>query len=226
MEITLGAVESAYRRRDDELGDPRFVPFSLRNFLSAGRPASKTSARRSRTKNADTTYFAVTDGEGNILSCIQSLFHHFGSRVFASRAGFFFNNRGSSFRFDGPNRLEPRKRPLHTLSSLLIEEDGEPRIAMGCSGGELRPQQHALLTTNMLDYSMTLEEAINFPRFLWEGGSDLIVERGYKGLSGLKYRTKEFGVSGRTGVAQGARIFEGEKHAVCDVRGEGEASGV
>ncbi len=227
IRVTLEAVEEAYRRRDEELGDPRFATFDLTRFLSVKDSPKRTRANApGGRKDADTTYFALSDREGNVLSCIQSLFHHFGSGVFVSRGGFFLNNRGSAFRYAGPNKLEPRKRPLHTLSSLLIEEGGEPRIAMGCSGGELRPQQHALLVTNMLDYSMGLEEAINFPRFLWRGGTDLIVESGYQGVSTQGYRWKRYGVSSRTGVAQGVRLVEPGKEGVCDTRGEGVPLGI
>jgi gamma-glutamyltranspeptidase/glutathione hydrolase len=97
---------------------------------------------------------------------------------------------------------------------------------MGCSGGELRPQQHALLVTNMLDYRMGLAEAVNYPRFLWRGGTDLIVESGYQDIPDLTYRTKRFEVSGRTGVAQGVRVINGSREGVCDVRGEGVPLGI
>jgi gamma-glutamyltranspeptidase/glutathione hydrolase len=105
----------------------------------------------------------IADKEGNILSCIQSLFYNFGSKYFLPELGFFLNNRGSGFRMNGPNKVEPRKRPLHTLSALIVACEGRPEIALGCSGGALRPQQHALFLTNMFDYSMTMEQSISFP---------------------------------------------------------------
>jgi gamma-glutamyltranspeptidase / glutathione hydrolase len=170
---------------------------------------------------ADTTYFSVADGEGNILSCIQSVFHNFGSRVFVEKGGFFMSNRASAFEMDGPNKIEPRKRPLHTLSALILSRDGVPFIAAGASGGAYRPQQHALLATNIIDYKMELEEAIDFPRFLWDGWQGVRVERGYKGLDELQMRHKVIGYPGETGVAQGVHVMEESVKGACDVRGEG-----
>ena len=105
------ATRVALSAKDESLGDPRFVPFDLQSFLQSRlRPSSSPVAE------GDTTYFAVADGEGNLLSCIQSLFHPFGSKIYLRRSGFFLNNRASAFRLEGPNRLAPRKRPVHTLS--------------------------------------------------------------------------------------------------------------
>lgn len=218
---TVEVAKAAYAARDRELGDPRFVPFSLERFLSSGR-APGTQKRIDR---ADTTYFAVADEEGNLLSCIQSIFHVFGSRVFLDGCGFFLNNRGSAFSMAGPNRVEPRKRPLHTLSSLILLGEGGPTVATGCSGGEYRPQQHALLVTNLVDYSMGLEEAIDFPRFLWDGRDTVRIEGGYNGLDALPMRYDLLRYPGPTGVAQGIELTEGGVKGVCDLRGEGLPSG-
>lgn len=217
IRATVEAAKIAYSIRDRELGDPRFVPFGLEHFL-ASRPSV---GNQRRIDEADTTYFAAADREGNVLSCIQSIFHHFGSRVFVGDCGFFLNNRGSAFALEGPNSLEPRKRPLHTLSSLLLFRDGRPEVATGCSGGEYRPQQHALLVTNLVDYSMSLEEAIDFPRFLWDGGDEVKVEEGFSDLGDLGMKHRILGYPGPTGVAQGVQLMDGCVKGVCDVRGEG-----
>lgn len=218
---TVGAAKEAYAARDRMLGDPRFVGFDLEDFLGSRGAAG---AQR-RIDEADTTYFAVADREGNLLSCIQSLFHHFGSRVFLEDCGFFLNNRGSAFAMAGPNKLEPRKRPLHTLSSLILFRDGRPTFAAGCSGGEYRPQQHALLVTNLVDHAMSLERAIDFPRFLWDGQAGLRVEEGYSGLEGLGAKHEVVAYPGPTGVTQGVELMEGCLKGVCDVRGEGLPAG-
>ena len=217
VRATVEASKSAYAARDAKLGDPRFVPFSLDEFLKSGVGVGT----QKRIDLADTTYFAVADREGNLLSCIQSIFHHFGSKVFLDDCGFFLNNRGSAFVMDGPNKLEPRKRPLHTLSSLILVKDGRPAFAAGCSGGEYRPQQHALLVTNIVDYSMDLQQAIDFPRFLWDGRADVAVEEGFSGLDKLGMRHGVIGYPGATGVAQGVEVMEECVKGVCDLRGEG-----
>lgn len=221
ISATLEAAMRAYVKRDALLGDPRFVKFELNDFLSGPDIQRRGATSKVRIRRADTTYFAVSDKEGNLLSCIQSLFHHFGSRVYVEQGGFFLNNRASAFGFSGPNRLEPRKRPLHTLSTLLIERERRPMIALGCSGGDFRPQQHVLFVTNILDYSMSLEEAIGFPRFLWEGGRDITIEEGYEGLEKIRLTKTVLAYPGRTGVAQGVEELQGAKKAVCDLRGDG-----
>ncbi len=221
IKATVAAAKTAYAARDRSIGDPRFSPFNLGDFLGEGKAAGHSR----RIEPADTTYFAVADEEGNLLSCIQSIFYHFGSRVFLDDCGFFLNNRASGFTMEGPNRVEPRKRPLHTLSSLILLKDGAPRFATGCSGGEYRPQQHALLVTNLVDHSMGLEQAIDYPRFLWDGQSSVSIERGYIGLERLDMDHSEIAYPGATGVAQGIEVTGGGLKGVCDMRGEGLPAG-
>jgi len=222
IELTLKAAQAAYSKRDKMLGDPRFAKIDLDEFLEVEGETRPLIEREQRVLgDADTTYFAVADEEGNLVSAIQSLFHSFGSRVFVKECGVFLNNRGSAFRLTGPNELAPRKRPLHTLSALLLGKGEEPTIALGSSGGELRPQQHALFTTNIVDYSMELEAAIDFPRFLWQGGNTLDIERGYMGLRNLPFDVHQIPYPGKTGVAQGVQRLKGSVKAVCDVRGDG-----
>ncbi|MDA4128586.1 MAG: gamma-glutamyltransferase family protein [Thaumarchaeota archaeon] len=226
VELTLRAVIPSYQKRDRMLGDPRFLKIDLDRFLAPavgenipGAPVQFTLDR------ADTTFFAVADQEGNVVSAIQSLFHHFGSRVFVEPCGLFLNNRGAAFAMQGPNKLEPRKRPLHTLSALLVERESSV-IGLGSSGGDLRPQQHALFLTNLLDYSMSLEETIDFPRFLWRGGKSLLIEQGYRGLRGISFQPEEVAHPGKTGVAQGVEVAGNVRKGVCDVRGDGEPAGI
>ncbi len=220
IKVMVEAAKVAYAARDRELGDPRFSGFDLDRFL---RSAPAGGVQR-RIDKADTTYFAVADRDGNVLSCIQSVFHNFGSRVYVEKGGFFLNNRGSGFRTEGPNRLEPRKRPLHTLSVLMLSRSGRPFAAMGASGGEYRPQQHALLTTNVIDYGMRVDEAIDFPRFLWDG-QKVDVEEGYRGVSKLQLPTGPLRYPGPTGVAQGVEVMSEALKGVCDIRGEGLPAG-
>lgn len=217
---TLDAVKEAYSRRDTVLGDPRFVKFDLDDFLSRGSDPDRLTEVPVRAIGGDTTYFATIDKEGNMVSGIQSLFHHFGSKVFIEGCGFFLNNRGSGFKLDGPNKIEPRKRPLHTLSALLVAREGDVKMALGASGGEYRPQQHALFVTNLVDYKMSLEEALAYPRFLWDGNK-VMVEDGYTNVGHLNH-VENIPYPGRTGVAQGVEAMEnGVRKAVCDIRGEG-----
>ncbi len=222
VHLTLRAAVAAYRRRDSALGDPRFVDFDDEEFFDVKqRMEGELGLEEYALGKADTTSFAIADEEGNLVSAIQSLFSHFGSRLFVEKAGILLNNRGGAFKTKGPNKLEPRKRPLHTLSALLLGPEEQPNIALGCSGGELRPQQHALFATNLLDYSMTLEKSIDYPRFLWGSGRAVTVERGYSAPRNTPFDFHFVPFPGRTGVAQGVQVLPDGRKAVCDLRGDG-----
>ena len=218
IQQTMTAVIPAYARRDEMLGDPRFSPFDLATFLQL---PSATPARTQRVNPGDTTAFSIADSEGNLASCIQSLFNQFGSRVFVPECGIMMNNRGAGFSVSGPNKVEPRKRPLNTLSSMILERGGRPLVAAGTSGGEYRPLQHTLFVTNAVDYAMGLEQNVGHQRFLWGGGRSLLVEAGYKLPSGKDFEVQTVPMPGPTGVCQAVEVSDRFRTAVCDPRGDG-----
>ena len=220
---TMKAAILAYSRRDRMLGDPRFSDIDIEAFLST---AGNSPATGGIIWNGDTTAFSIVDSEGNMVAGIQSLFLLFGSRVFVPDCGLFLNSRASGFSTRGPNRVEPRKRPLHTLSSMILERDGSPYLAIGCSGGDYRPLQHALFATNSVDYSMGAEEIVAHPRFLWGGGKKLIVEDGYELPKEGPYTLRKLPRYGRTGVCQAVELSGRRLVAVCDVRGDGMPAGL
>ena len=222
IEATMEAALTAYARRDEMLGDPRFGKIDIDKFMDT-RPRS--GVRQARVNTGDTTAFSVADSEGNLVSGIQSLFHHFGSRVFVPECGMFLNSRGSAFSMTGPNKVEPRKRPLHTLSSMLLERDGRPYLAIGTSGGDYRPLQHTLFVTNAVDYAMPLEEVVGHPRFLWGGGKSLLVEDGYEREGVPGFDIQWFPMPGKTGVCQAVEVSGRFRKAVCDARGDGIPAG-
>ncbi len=222
IERTMRAVLPAYARRDKMLGDPRFGRIDLESFLDVRGPAARTP---DTIRSGDTTSFAIADADGNIVSGIQSLFHHFGSRVFVPECGIAINDRGAGFSLSGPNMVEPRKRPLHTLSSLILERNGRPYLAIGASGADYRPTQHALFVTNSVDYNMPAEQSVAHPRFLWGGGRTLLVEQGYELPAGNAFDVQSLPMPGRTGVCQAVEIADGYRKAVCDIRGDGIPAG-
>lgn len=222
IEHTVKAALFAYARRDEMLGDPRFGSIDMSAFFATeGSPP----APNSRVRYGDTTAFSIADSEGNLVSVVQSLFHHFGSRVFVPECGIALNNRASAFVTSGPNRAEPRKRPLHTLSSLILERGGRPYLAIGASGGDYRPLQHALFVTNSVDYSMPAEDNVAHQRFLWTGQRNLIVEKGYELPQDGSYAVESLPMPGRTGVSQAVEVGDHYRKAVCDVRGDGTPAG-
>lgn len=214
--------KAIYAYRDEKLGDPRFIDINLEDFISKENLTrvfkEYRGFKQGKLVSGDTTYFSIVDKEGNFVSAIQSLFYNFGSGLIVPGYGFPLNNRASYFKFKGPNKYEPRKRPLHTLSSVLLEENGEIISALGTSGGDFRPQIHALLITNMLDYNMELWEAIEAKRFIWDG-EKIILESGIETPDGYEIKIEKY--PGRMGVSQGI-IKKGKSFfGVCDIRGDG-----
>ncbi|TRM87227.1 gamma-glutamyltransferase, partial [Sulfolobus sp. E3] len=147
----------AYEDRNKYVADPRFASVPVEKLLSESYISNKLSEYGIEVKvssHGDTTFFTVTDGE-NEVGFIQSLFYPFGSGIVVEEIP--FNNRGAGFT-EGINKPEPRKRPLHTLSVLLAENDNE-RLIIGCAGGDLRPQIHAEVLEYYVDYKMEIDEA-------------------------------------------------------------------
>lgn len=116
----------------------------------------------------DTTFFIVADRWGNIVGFIQSLFYPFGSLITVN--GVTFQCRGLGFSLDenSPNRIDPCKRPLHTLSILGFQDQNGFGI-IGCAGGDLRPQIHAQILSNIADFNMNIAEAVDAPRIALTG---------------------------------------------------------
>ena len=115
---------------------------------------------------SDTTYLTVADREGNIVSWIQSLSAAWGSGITVEGMGFELQNRGSGFTLDpkSPNVLAGGKRPFHTIIPAFMER-GEQHIGFGIMGGPNQPLAHAQFISNMADYGMNVQAALEEPRF-------------------------------------------------------------
>ena len=109
---------------------------------------------------------SAIDHEGNIVSLIQSNYFGFGSGLVPPRTGFPLQNRGALFTLDRgkPNSLEPRKRPLHTIIPAFMEKEGV-RIGFGIMGGWNQAQAHAQFVSNVVDFKMNVQEALEAARF-------------------------------------------------------------
>ena len=114
----------------------------------------------------DTMYLSVVDREGNMVSLIQSNYSGFGSGVVADGTGFALQNRGGLFSLDpkSPNVLAGHKRPLHTIIPGFMTR-GQERIAFGIMGGFNQSQAHAQFVSNIADFGMNIQAALEAPRF-------------------------------------------------------------
>jgi gamma-glutamyltranspeptidase/glutathione hydrolase len=115
-----------------------------------------------RIKNSsETVYLTVADKEGNMVSLIQSLYSPWGSHYVVDGLGFALQNRGSLFSLNEKawNRLEPHKRPLHTIIPAFVTKDGSPVFSFGVTGGDFQPQGQVQILMNIFDHKMPVQNA-------------------------------------------------------------------
>jgi len=115
---------------------------------------------------SDTIYLTVVDREGNIASWIQSIYSSFGSGITVQGMGFELQNRGAGFTLEPghPNVLAGGKRPFHTIIPGFMERAGL-HVGFGIMGGANQPLAHAQFVSNVVDYGMNLQQAMEAPRF-------------------------------------------------------------
>ncbi len=127
----------------------------------------------------DTIYLTAADGQGNVVSFIQSLFSSFGAGIVAGETGITLHNRGAGFTLapGHPNRIAPHKRPLHTLVPAMILKGGRPWVSFGVMGGDNQAQAHVQVVANLVDFGMGIQQAGEAARVRHTGNS-LAVETG------------------------------------------------
>jgi gamma-glutamyltranspeptidase/glutathione hydrolase len=148
-------------------------------------------------REGDTIYLTVADGDGMMVSWIQSNYRGMGSGVCPEGLGFGLQDRGELFDLTPgrPNTYAPGKRPFHTIIPAFATKDGEPWLSFGVMGGGTQPQAHAQIIMNLVDFGMNLQEAGDAPRMLHWGGNEPtgVVMRGGGNValeSGIPYETR------------------------------------
>jgi len=182
--LMVEATKLAYEDRAHHYADPAFGGSAYAWLLSSEYAQQRRSlidmqnAARSVPAGAppphgDTTYLAVADRDGMMVSFIQSNYWEFGSGLVPEKAGFALQNRGSSFSMEEghANVYAPGKRPFHTLIPAMVMKDDAPLMAFGVMGGFLQPQGHVQVLVNVIDIGMNVQEAGDAARFVHTGES-------------------------------------------------------
>ena len=156
--------------------DPRFAKVPVGGLLSKEYAKERAklidpqkadcATESGNPPGSDTTYLTVVDREGNIVSLIQSNFSSFGSGITVRGMGFALQNRGALFMLDPskPDALAPHKRPFHTIIPAFMER-GDDHIGFGIMGGANQPLAHAQFVSDVVDYGMTMQQAMETARF-------------------------------------------------------------
>ena len=249
LHVMIEAKKLAYADLLNYVGDPKFSKIPVKALISKELAASR--AKQIQPERAtcsvppsprdafaaadwgDTIYMSAIDSDGNIVSLIQSNSSSFGTGFVPPHTGFALHNRGAGFGLEpgAPNSLGPHKRPLHTIIPAFMEKDGL-RIGFGIMGGWNQAQAHAQFVSNLVDFGMNIQAALDLPRFtkLSFGGCDVSVEARIpepvrKELAAMGHEVKALPpFSGSMGRGQAVlRDSRGVNYAASDPRGDGSA---
>jgi gamma-glutamyltranspeptidase/glutathione hydrolase len=178
-------------------------------------------------EDADTVLLCVADDEGNVVSYINSRFAGFGSGLVAGDTGIALQNRGASFSLDDdhPNRLEPGKRPFHTLVPAVARLAEDDWLGFGVMGGYMQPQGHVQVLSNVLDYDMPVQRALDAPRWRYREDGELALEDRLAASVGAPLNRRGHDVSvlhsGMFGGAQLVRNDDGVLSGATEPRKDG-----
>jgi gamma-glutamyltranspeptidase/glutathione hydrolase len=176
--LIVEAKKLAYADRARYYADPAFAkvptaeligkPYGARRrkIIHTDRALTEVEAGDPKLSQGDTIYLCVVDKDRNCVSLIQSNYHGFGSGLVPGELGFALQNRGTLFALDEDhaNRLEPHKRPFHTIIPALVTRQGKPWLVFGVMGGDMQPQGQVQVLINLIDFGMNVQEAGEAPR--------------------------------------------------------------
>lgn len=238
-----GLIEAAKRAltvRDAHVADPHSMGVHATTYLSEpllDRMAAEVDMNAAApwsqpAGTGEAAWLGVVDGQGRAVSYIQGLNHAFGSGVFLPGTGLVWHNRGAAFSLDAEQRnaLEPRRRPLHSLSPALARLKDGRTLVWGGSGGGVQPQIQAQIFTRAILHGQDLQSAVSAPRFALS--SSVMVESRLapelvESLRNLGHRVEEAGeydcALGQAGAL--LRRADGMIEGAADPRGDGAVAG-
>ncbi len=198
--LVLEAARLGFAVRDTHVADAAHMRTAVADLIDkafAKKLAAKIDLNKraklpkAPTPGTDTIYLTVVDRDRMAVSFINTLFSHFGSGICTEKTGILLTNRGACFTMEQghPNVFGSDKRPLHTIIPALATREGRCDVSFGVMGAHYQPMGHVQIVNNMVDFGMDVQQAIDAPRFFFEG-EKTVVERGTPAatIEGLKAR--------------------------------------
>ena len=205
LHVMVEAKKLAFADRGEYVADPEFGTLPVEYLISkeyGENRASLIDMERALVEvspfratmddpleHGDTVYFTVVDKDRNAISMIESIFSAFGSKVVPGDVGFAMQNRASGFSMEPGhfNEIGPHKRSLHTNMPGMVTKDGVPWLSYGVMGGNMQPQGHSQVLSNIIDFGMNLQEAGDSARFRHSPDSSEGVARAQGGTIALEW---------------------------------------
>lgn len=242
--LEMETARLAYAVRDKFVTDPGYMDVchtrligddyidQLAKQISPGRRMASIPSG-SLAPQTDTVYVSVVDRDGLAVSFINSLFSDFGSGIVAPESGVLLHSRGKSFKAQAgfANTIDGGKRPMHTIIPAMALKNGDPWLSFGVMGGHYQACGHAHVLTNIIDYGMDVQAAIDFPRMFFDldthalQAERLVPPSTVQGLKALGHDV--VAASGAIGGSQ-AIMIDKQRHlliAGSDPRKDGHAAG-
>ncbi|MDR7856975.1 gamma-glutamyltransferase [Tissierella sp.] len=187
--ILIEAMKLAFADGLEYIGDPKYMVPTVEELLSPeyGKERAKLIGESAlmpeagEPQSGGTVYFATADGEGNMVSYIQSNYMGFGSGLVVPGTGIGLHNRGNNFNMkeNHPNCVGPCKKPYHTIISGFLSKDGRPVGPFGVMGGFMQPQGHVQVITSTIDFHLNPQDALDAPRWQWTKDKTISVEQSF-----------------------------------------------
>lgn len=189
--VLAEALRLALHEAYQHVADPRLSPVPVGRFTDPDVAAGLATRIRldraipdpipDRTAAGGTVYLCAADGEGRMVSFIQSNFYGFGSGVVVPGTGIALQNRGAGFNLipGHPNELAGGKRPFHTIIPGFLTRHGRPLAAFGVMGGDMQAQGHVQVVSAMVDFGLNPQAALDAPRLRVLPGGQVALEEGF-----------------------------------------------
>ena len=183
----IEAIKLSFDDGQKYITDIRYMKADIKELLSDDYGREKGSLitdyavnlKETDPNSSGTVYLCTADGEGNMVSFIQSNYTGFGSGIVIPETGIALNNRLHNFNYVNQhiNCLMPHKKTYHTIIPGFLMKDGKALGPFGVMGAFMQPQGHVQVVSNLIDFHMNPQEAIDAPRWQWIKGMTVEVEQ-------------------------------------------------